>query len=89
MGRRFGRICNAFVCAKKSIKAFWRLLSPELVPVVRRIRGIVRPEDISGDNSVMSSKIGNAQVEFLDKGAIAAAQKEGWITKLLNAANVW
>ena len=53
------------------------------------IRGIVRPEDISGDNSVMSSKIGNAQVEFLDKGAIAAAQKEGWITKLLNAANIW
>lgn len=53
------------------------------------IRGVVRPEDIAGDNTVMSSKIGNAQVEFLDKGTIAAAQKEGWITKLLNAANIW
>lgn len=53
------------------------------------IRGVVRPDDVAGDNTVMSSRIGNARVEFLDKGAIAAAQKEGWITKLLNAANIW
>jgi len=53
------------------------------------VRGIVRPDDISGNNTVVSSRIGNARIEFLDKGAIAAAQKEGWITKLLNATNIW
>jgi len=53
------------------------------------VRGVIRKDDISRDNTVMSSKIANAQVEFLDKGAIASAQKQGWIAKLLDVANVW
>ncbi len=53
------------------------------------IRGVVRRDDILADNSVMSSKIAGAQIEFLDKGAIAEAQKQGWIAKLLNVANIW
>lgn len=53
------------------------------------VRGIIRKDDIASDNTVMSSKIANAQVEFLDKGAIASAQKQGWIAKLLDVANVW
>ncbi|MBT3483147.1 MAG: flagellar basal body L-ring protein FlgH [Opitutales bacterium] len=53
------------------------------------VRGVVRRDDIASDNTVMSSKIANAKVEFLDKGAIASAQKQGWIAKLLDVANVW
>jgi flagellar L-ring protein precursor FlgH len=53
------------------------------------VRGVIRRDDIASDNTVMSSKIANAQVEFLDKGAIASAQKQGWISKLLDVANVW
>lgn len=53
------------------------------------IRGIVRKDDISKDNTVMSNKVAKAQIEFLDKGAIASAQKQGWIARLLNVANIW
>lgn len=53
------------------------------------VRGMVRRDDIAPDNTVMSSRIANAQVEFLNKGEIASAQKQGWISKLLNIANVW
>lgn len=53
------------------------------------VRGVIRKDDIASDNTVMSSRIANAQVEFLDKGAIASAQKQGWISKLLDIANVW
>ena len=53
------------------------------------VRGMVRKDDIAPDNTVMSSKIANAQIEFLNKGEIASTQKQGWISKLLNIANVW
>lgn len=53
------------------------------------IRGVIRKDDIAADNTIMSSQIANAQVEFLEKGAIASAQKQGWIAKLLNATNIW
>lgn len=53
------------------------------------IRGVVRRDDIARDNTIMSSKIASAHVEFLDKGAIASAQKQGWIAQLLNVANIW
>ncbi len=53
------------------------------------IRGVVRKDDIAPDNTIMSSKIANAQIEFLNKGQIASTQKQGWISKLLDVANVW
>lgn len=53
------------------------------------IRGIVRRDDIAPNNTVMSSQIASAHVQFLDKGAIASAQKQGWIAQLLNVANIW
>lgn len=53
------------------------------------IRGVVRKDDIAPDNTIMSSRIANAQIEFLNKGQIASTQKQGWISKLLDVANVW
>ena len=53
------------------------------------LRGIVRRDDISNDNVVPSSKVANASVEILEKGAIASAQKQGWIQRLLNVAKIW
>ena len=53
------------------------------------LRGVVRRDDISNDNVVPSSKVANASVEILEKGAIASAQKQGWIQRLLNVAKIW
>ncbi len=48
------------------------------------VNGIVRTEDISGDNTVYSYNVANAQIHIDGKGPIAAKQKQGIITQLLN-----
>lgn len=48
------------------------------------VEGVVRTEDIAEDNSVYSYNIANAQIHIDGKGPIAAKQKQGIITQLLN-----
>lgn len=48
------------------------------------VSGIVRADDISPDNTVLSSSIGNAQIKIDGKGPIANKQRQGIITQLLN-----
>ncbi len=48
------------------------------------IRGIVRPEDISSDNTVYSTMIANAEIYYYGKGSIGGRQKVGWGTRLLD-----
>lgn len=52
------------------------------------LRGIVRSDDVSSENTVMSEHIVNANIEFLGEGDIANAQKKGWINRLLDAVNI-
>jgi flagellar L-ring protein precursor FlgH len=51
------------------------------------ISGVVRPSDIERDNSVQSSLIADAQVEFTGRGDIAEAVERGWLTKVLDFIN--
>ena len=46
------------------------------------LRGIVRPDDIARDNSVISTNIADARVEFYAEGALTDAQKRGWLAKI-------
>jgi flagellar L-ring protein FlgH len=46
------------------------------------LRGIVRPDDIGRDNSVTSTNIADARVEFHAEGALTDAQKRGWLAKI-------
>lgn len=46
------------------------------------LHGIVRPDDIARDNSVISSNIADARVEFYSEGALTDAQKRGWLAKV-------
>ncbi len=48
------------------------------------MRGIVRPVDISATNTVPSSKIADAQVEFIPAGELSEAQKKGWLLRGLD-----
>ena len=45
------------------------------------MRGIVRPVDISATNIVLSSKVADAQVEFVPAGELSDAQKKGWLLR--------
>ena len=42
-----------------------------------RISGIVRPQDVAPDNTVLSTKVANAHVEYSSKGIMADAHRAG------------
>jgi flagellar L-ring protein precursor FlgH len=48
------------------------------------VSGVVRPADIEGDNSIDSSLIADARVEFTGRGDIADQVERGWLTKALD-----
>lgn len=46
------------------------------------MRGIVRPIDIAADNTIVSTKVADAQVEFVPEGELTDAQKKGWLVRM-------
>lgn len=48
------------------------------------VSGIVRSEDISSDNTILSTYIGNAEIRVDGNGPISRKQRQGIITQLLN-----
>lgn len=46
------------------------------------LHGLVRADDVASDNTVQSSNIADARVEFINEGTLTDAQKRGWLTKL-------
>lgn len=50
-------------------------------------RGMIRPEDVATDNSVMSSKVADAEVYFVGDGVIQNKQRPGWLVRLLD--KIW
>ena len=46
------------------------------------LHGLIRADDISAVNTVLSSNIAEARIEFVDTGALSDAQKLGWFSKL-------
>ncbi len=51
------------------------------------ISGVIRPSDIAPDNSVESTLIADARVEFTGRGDIDDQVERGWLTKFLDAVN--
>ena len=51
------------------------------------VRGMIRSKDVSADNSVLSTQIADASIEFYGKGVLADKQKPGWFSRLMD--NVW
>ncbi|AIF53791.1 flagellar basal body L-ring protein FlgH [Pelosinus sp. UFO1] len=48
------------------------------------VSGLVRPEDILSDNTVLSTYIGNAQIRVDGNGPISKKQRQGIISQLFN-----
>ena len=46
------------------------------------LHGLVRADDVASDNTVQSSNIAGARVEFIAEGALTDAQKRGWLAKV-------
>jgi flagellar L-ring protein precursor FlgH len=46
------------------------------------LHGVVRAYDIASDNTILSTNIADARVEFYSEGQLSDAQKRGWLTKV-------
>lgn len=46
-----------------------------------RISGLVRPDDISTDNTVSSTRIADARITYSGTGAFANASQPGWLSR--------
>lgn len=52
--------------------------------MLMKLTGVIRPEDISSDNIVVSYQIADAKISYKGKGQTDASQKPGWITRIFN-----
>jgi flagellar L-ring protein precursor FlgH len=51
------------------------------------LSGIIRPEDISQDNTILSSFVADAKIEYFGKGVVSDEQRPGWLARILNV--IW
>jgi flagellar L-ring protein precursor FlgH len=51
------------------------------------VSGLVRPTDIAQDNSVASTRIADAQIEFTGRGDLADQQRKGWLARAIDTLN--
>lgn len=50
-----------------------------------RVRGLIRPQDIGPDNTVMSTKLADARISYGGTGYVANASKPGWLDRFFNS----
>lgn len=51
-----------------------------------RLTGMLRPQDISADNMVPSTRVANARIEYSGTGSLAQVQEPGWLTRFFNSS---
>ncbi len=49
-----------------------------------KLHGVVRPEDISGQNMVYSYNVADAEISYTGKGEVNSASKPGIFTRIIN-----
>lgn len=51
------------------------------------LSGVARPEDINQLNTISSSQLAHAKVEFVLEGTLSDVQQPGWLSKVVNRVN--
>ncbi len=51
-----------------------------------RVRGIIRPEDISPNNTISSQKIADARIEYSGSGNVHQGSQPGWLSRIFNSS---
>ncbi|MGE3309188.1 MAG: flagellar basal body L-ring protein FlgH [Limisphaerales bacterium] len=46
------------------------------------LRGVVRAQDVTSVNTVMSYNVADATIQYLSKGAVSDSQRKGWFSKI-------
>ena len=52
-----------------------------------RVRGVVRPEDVSATNIVSSNRLADAQIRYTGSGQLADSSKQGWLSELMRTVS--
>ena len=50
-----------------------------------RISGIIRPEDISTENTISSTRVANARITYSGTGALDQSNQMGWLSRFFNS----
>ncbi|WP_034474684.1 flagellar basal body L-ring protein FlgH [Aestuariibacter salexigens] len=50
-----------------------------------RLTGVIRPQDVSPSNEILSSKVANARIEYSGTGSFAQAQQKGWLARFFSS----
>ncbi|MCO7226155.1 flagellar basal body L-ring protein FlgH [Pleionea sp. CnH1-48] len=50
-----------------------------------RVSGIIRPNDIDSSNTVASTRLANARIEYSGTGPLAETNDVGWLTRFFNS----
>jgi len=50
-----------------------------------RVSGLIRPDDVTPENTVLSTKIANARIQYSGTGELADAQEMGWMSRFFNS----
>jgi flagellar L-ring protein precursor FlgH len=51
-----------------------------------RLTGIIRAQDISSSNTIMSSKVANARIQYAGTGTFADVQEQGWLSAFFSSS---
>lgn len=51
-----------------------------------RLTGIIRPQDVNADNTIPSTRVANARIEYSGTGSLASTQEQGWLTRFFNSS---
>jgi flagellar L-ring protein precursor FlgH len=51
-----------------------------------RLTGVIRPQDINSNNTVTSSKVANARIQYAGTGAFADVQEQGWLSAFFSSS---
>lgn len=50
-----------------------------------RIQGLIRPEDVQPDNTILSTRLADARITYSGTGDLADANKQGWGSRFFNS----
>jgi flagellar L-ring protein precursor FlgH len=53
-----------------------------------QVSGIVRPQDVTTANTVLSTQIADARITYSGKGTLADSNRMGWLARFFNSP-VW